>query len=350
MNIPQRIILPVILLLAPVLLTAQTNIAANRVIIKDSLSINGTWIKRINNDSTLQFADGQSLSVDGALKKYIQHTAIATAIVSNRTDSALTLEAGGRTLAMTALSGGSLSDREIVDRVFFNKHGIEITVSQPATLDSLHLVVTSSDNISTPMVFGRLNNLWAYGKPPFSLQANIVNHTPHSAINFDLRSTNSYSERGGTTYYLNQKVYTGDTMNLDLHRLRGRMSLTFTLKDTINENPAVPDKIIRKYFNNRSGKFFLSIGATALPPGEKAIYKDRVFLSDDGTTTLSIEVRTMLVYLNGDYAYDWGPTTPYRITVLKNGGIYKTLTEQDTDFDLLIDNTWDDIEIILEDN
>jgi hypothetical protein len=117
MNIPNRIILLTIFLLLPVLLIAQTNITANRVIIKDSLSINGSWIKRLHNDSTLQFADEQSLSVDGALK-YIQHTSIATAIVSNRTDSALTLDASSRTLAMTALSGGSFA--KLNNYFFFN--------------------------------------------------------------------------------------------------------------------------------------------------------------------------------------------------------------------------------------
>lgn len=349
MNIPHKIILLALLLLSPVLLIAQTNIAAKNVIIKDSMSINGNWIKRFHNDSTLQLADEKSISADGALKKYIQRTAMATSIVSNRTDSALTLEAGGRTLAMTALSGGSLSDRELVDRVFFNPHGIEITVNQPAALDSLHLVIVSSDNIRTPMVFGRYNSIWAYGKPPFSLQASIVNHIPHSAIAVDMRSSFRYEEREGTTYYLNQPVYTGDTMNLDLHQLRGRMTFTLTVKDTINQNPATPDKIIRKYINNKSVRSFLGIASTTLPPGEKTMYKDRVFLSDNGADRVSIEVMVMKVWLNGDYSYGWGEPGPYRVTILKNGQIYKTLTKQDTDFDVLTDNTWDDMEIILED-
>ncbi|WP_212006509.1 hypothetical protein [Chitinophaga sp. HK235] len=135
---------------------AQSNISANRVAVKDSLSLKGAWVNSINNDSTLKSASDKSISTDGALKKYILQALSDTGNINK------------------------LSLQSLFDIFSMQPHAMKVntrfTYMPGITGQSFDFEFISSDSIVTTLTTRPDKTGWIYvfGKPPYTIKCKSV--------------------------------------------------------------------------------------------------------------------------------------------------------------------------------
>ncbi|RAJ75545.1 hypothetical protein CLV59_109159 [Chitinophaga dinghuensis] len=320
-----RNILLWVVVILPILGVAQTTVTANRVVIKDSLALDGKWIKRINNDSTLRTAGEQSVSTDGALKKYIDKVA----------------------------SGGGMSHEELIE-AHLNPSCLEVTFEYgyKAIVDSsnkITLNIESSDGVKT--IYDVSNDfplaiLYAYGKPPFSLHTEIRNNTLDSMIGLHVDARNKMQR-----YYIyDSNSMPGDTMRLNLSDLRGTVNISVNaFLPLSNQNFFAARAIIKNL--SKDHVIDLNVGSSVgryVYPGK--VDNELHYLQDPNDFTIRCSaVRTAKYgdcYLSGLIYSD------VRLKVYKNGALVWNgiLSAFSNDYaSVSIDASWKEYEIILED-
>gem|GEM_PF-6948173 len=313
---------------------AQSNISTNRIVIKDSLSLDGKWIKRINNDSTLQTAGEQSVSTDGAIKKYIDN---ATS------------------------GGGGVSPSEIA-KMMMNPDALDVVVrfwtgQWMTPLINFNLSFLSSDGIkSTYYVSGYhpKETFPVYGKPPFSLYVAIQNVTTDSVLAINLSTTEQSSVIGYENYSNFVLIKPGNTAVITADRLRGNLLIgieswlrTYPENHLISVNERVKNHSATQSINMYKSGY----GNIILMPGQE-ISQPNLWLDQNGYKECSLQGFDFHTAINGKYITAVPITSSIRFKVYRNSVLYMTKEVhafKDDNLVFEIDPTWTDYEIILED-
>ncbi|MFB6454426.1 hypothetical protein ACE38W_04075 [Chitinophaga sp. Hz27] len=314
--------------------SGQSNITANRLLVKDSLSVNGKWIRQINNDSTLHNASNTSVSTDAALKKYIDKS---------------------------MLEGGSISPDDIA-KTLANSNVLEVAVrfwtgQRMTPLINFNLNFLSSDGIkSTYYVSGEHSYevFCVYGKPPFSLYAAVNNKTTDSVLSINISAAESIILNGNHSYENNLIFKPGDTAILTADRLRGY--LTISIESWLRTYPENHIYYINEKIKNHSAHQVLTLskynyGAVILMPGQE-VSQRTIWLDQTGYRDNTLKAGAIYAASNGQYVISNRISAPVRLKVYRNGVLYATRDFPINDMSSLyfvLDPTWEDYEIILED-
>ncbi len=322
-----KIILLWVVMLLPVLGVAQTTVTVNRVIVKDSLSLDGKWIKRINNDSTLITAGEQSVSTDAAIKRYVDKVA----------------------------AGGGMSYEERA-KALLNPNYLEvwfIYYSRPATDTSTKFTINieSSDGVKTSYGISGISPFdifYGYGKPPFTVSTAIKNTTVDSMLTLGVDGTNKFLKY----YYSENNSIPGETIKLQATGLKGIVSMILNT-NKISEgktNLKVHEKI-----TNHSAHHVLKCsryvgGNIWVLPGK--IEEHDYFWDKDLSFGMSAEANHVSINNMGDYVIGQGTSSSLRLKIYKNGQFFKeeifpALSAIQKGFSM--DTSWTDCELILED-
>ncbi|MFB6454428.1 hypothetical protein ACE38W_04085 [Chitinophaga sp. Hz27] len=326
-----------VVVLLPMLGVAQTTVTANRVIIKDSLSLHGKWINRINSDGIPQISGEQTISSDAAMKAYIDQ-----------------------------VSGGGISPTELA-KMMKNPDVLEVKVGiwdkgSVSPMLNFTLNFLSSDGIkSTCNVYGKYagDYFTVYGKPPFSLYATIPNVTADSTLSVLVYSQERATSTGTLQNYNNFVLFKpGDTAIINADRLRGYV----TIGVRVGVRPSLDNSLIyinEKITNHSSSQ---SIYVTkpnnsnpynnlALMPGQE-ISQRHLLQNRSGYGSYRITAATFFEAPGGEYLPSYPNSKAVRCKVYRNGSLQSTkdLTAyMDDSFSIPIDATWKDCEIVVED-
>ncbi|MFB6454429.1 hypothetical protein ACE38W_04090 [Chitinophaga sp. Hz27] len=319
-------ILLLILCLFTQQLWAQSNISANRIVIKDSLSLDGKWIRRINNDSTLKTVGDHSISTDAAMKKYIDKVA-----------------------------GGNASYEEQA-KALLNPNYLEVWfryASSPVNDSSVKftLNIESSDGVKTSYGITGVSPFeifYAYGKPPFSLSTEIRNNTTDTLLSLTLDGTNKFLKY----YYHESNSIPGEKMQILSTGLKGIVTLILNAtKITSGETYLKLKETVKNYSAHHVLKYINYQNGTVLAmPG--TVEKRDCFWKMGGTAGGYAEVTHLFISSMGDYVIGPSTSSPLRLRFYKNGALFKEemlSANSSLQKGILIDDSWTDCEIVLED-
>ncbi len=321
------------LMLLSSMVSAQSNTTVSRILVKDSLSINGKWISKINNDSTLESISESSISTDAALKKYIDR---ATAGVGSSAD---------------------------ITKMIRNQNALEVAVlfwtgQRMTPLVNFNLNFLSSDGIkSTYYVSGYhpYEVFSVYGKPPFSVYATINNTTSDSVLSIKITT----AEDPGVNTYINYEnimlIKPGDTALIAANRLRGYLAIG--IESWIRTYPENQLRYINEKIKNHSATHSITltkagVGDLVLMPGQEVSQRN-IWLDQLGFSDNVVRAGAFRMAVSGEYLSSPYVTSPVRCSVYRNGVLFRTKDILVDDHDFLLsfelDPTWEDYEIILED-
>ncbi len=320
----------VFLLLLSSVAFAQNNITANRLLVKDSLSLKGKWIGQINNDSTLSVVSEKSISTDAALMKYINQA---------------------------TTGGGSVSPADIA-RMVVDPNALQVEVnfggwqylSSPFNFD---LNFLSSDGIkSTYRVFGRRPSdvFTVYGKPPFSLYTYIVNETADSLFSIGISSSEqAYTMQSPYANFI--LVKPGDTAYIPADGLRSSLMINIEFRSIVSPGSQVVD-VTERIKNHSASQYMLfykdGLGSIALMPGKEISQHNLWF----GNSSCYVRGTSFHVAENGYFITSMPFNVPVRISVYRNGVLFTSkdiMPFKEVNLPFVMDATWVDYEIILED-
>jgi hypothetical protein len=337
----------------PLSATGQANITANRLIVKDSLVLNGQWISLVNNDPTLSHTGNKSLSTDAAIKAYLQQVLALRKVGStNRKDSVLSIDPSNRSLVMVPAAGGNgsgNSDEDLVGKVIANRNILQISLYNNPGIDSIRLTATSSDGIVTPILMLKDgdNYGYAYGMPPFSLQGNIPSDSLNNFLRVGVWALSTYDFEKCMSYESNQYAFRGDSVVLDAHMLRGNIALYLNYHDSTLSS--YDGYMIRDaHVVNRAKDKSLQVSDASLPQGAQVTSSTFTPEMD----YIQINVVDMKYKGNGDYSLGTPPLVNLRLRIYKNGVLFrdKTLTPASGFSDgFEVDTSWNSYEIYLDD-
>jgi hypothetical protein len=352
----------------PLFARAQSGIVVNRVQVKDSLSLNGKWIRHINADSTLQSASDRSIATDAAVKKYIdKKVAKPAAGQGDRSDSVLTVDKITRELVLTALKTGGISTNELMESVFSNRHAFRfnymgIGSSPEYANDSIYLSITSSDSIHTDFTlpYEWFDYVYAYGTPPFSLKAVLVNRTSDRHFYGELKATNPMTGQfldDGMQYHCNTMATPGDSMVFEIQKAKGSLFLNLSMADTATW--ASQDSIFNckgEIINNTTSCFLDNYGfanqLVSLPPGESAKRRN-LFFFNSNNHDIYLDAYRAIYSNSGRLHAGNAPIVPTRLSIYKNDQLLMVkefAADENNHLEMYIDNTWKTYSIILDDN
>ncbi|RAJ75546.1 hypothetical protein CLV59_109160 [Chitinophaga dinghuensis] len=328
-----KIFLLWVVVLLPLWGVAQTTVTANRVVIKDSLSLNGKWINRFNTDSAPETNSVQTISSDAVLKKYIDRVA-----------------------------GGGISTTEL-SKMMKNPDVLEVKVSlwtKARVAPSLNFTLNflSSDGIkSTCNVYGKysIDYFTVYGKPPFSLYAAIPNATSDSTLSVSVASQERPTSTGAFQNYANYVLFKpGDTAIITADQLRGNVLIYVKAGvRTSLDNSLI---YINEKITNRSSTQSIYVskpnsGTLALMPGQE-ISQRHLLQIRSGYGSYNISAATFFKAPGGEYLASYPNSKALRCKVYRNGVLKSTKdlsAFMDDNFSIPLDATWTDCEIIVED-
>ncbi|RAJ75547.1 hypothetical protein CLV59_109161 [Chitinophaga dinghuensis] len=322
----------VFLIILPSIASAQSVISGSRLLIKDSMCLNGNWVWQINNDSTLKDVSEKSISTDAALMKYIDHA---------------------------TTGGGNVSSLDIA-KMMMNPNVLEVNVSFLATewLIPFNLSFLSSDSIKSTISFSgsRPNDVFSvYGKPPFSLYAEVRNKNASSVMSLSLRiSERSVVTFGGYGNYL--LIKPGDSAFIVADKLRGKLSIE--IGAPFQTTPETHLTYVNERIKNRSATQMLhmsmdGLNAKVLMPGQELSQRS-LCLNPTGSYSYSIRAISFHTGSNGEYIAYMPNSAAVRCSVFRNGVLYATkdipaYIDGSAYLPIVIDATWEDYEVILED-
>ncbi|MFB6454427.1 hypothetical protein ACE38W_04080 [Chitinophaga sp. Hz27] len=322
----------VFLILLSSIASAQSVITGNRLLVKDSMSLNGNWVRQINNDSTLKGVSESSISTDAALMKYIAH---ATA------------------------GGGNVSALDIA-KMRMNPNMLDVNVSFLATdwLIPFELNFLSSDGIkSTFSISGsRPQDYFSvYGKPPFTLNAAFKNKTAASVMSVRLASSERYFVGyGGYANYL--LIKPGDSALIAADMLRGK--LIIEIGAPLQTTPETHLTYVNEKFKNHTASQILYVAndgynPKVLMPG-KELSQRSLWLNPTATYSYGVRALSIHTGINGEYIVVFPLTETVRCSIYRNGALFATkdipaFIDYGVQLPFTVDATWEDYEIILED-
>jgi hypothetical protein len=342
----------VILLLMGSVVHAQSNVVTNRLVVKDSLSLNGNWISQINQDSTLQFAGPNSVSTDGAIRKFIQQAVHKPAAGKGiRADSVLTIDPATRQIAMSKLAaGGSISTTELVDKTLFNRHALRVNFDN-ALPDSLSCLVTSSDGQVTSFIMqAKMSDyIYAPGIPPFTLKADVPHVYPTLRMTVGLGPYSNYIDGSKMLNGLQWSPNYGDTVHMEMTNLVWDVNFQTYLRDTTGDYGY---KNVEVNYKNNSDKLTIVMQYDRIVPGVKHSFRDFQYLPAGRTNSIDFKINKMVSSAN---SVQRGviPEVPYRIRIYKNGSLYYQEAYAPginwNSYNFVIDDSWNSYDIVLDD-
>ncbi|RBL88521.1 hypothetical protein DF182_18250 [Chitinophaga flava] len=332
---------------------AQT-VTAGRVIVKDSISLNGHWIKGLTSDSTLADAGSNTLVTAQALKAYADAKKFTikdgTGILR---DSALTINPVTRELAMAPYTPGNI--QTILQPFNDNKYGLGVFLLPGLNgggilTDTIYLDITSSDGILTqvskePGYF--ISASYAKGYAPFEVKARLANSSKIG--NYKLVAL-GWPDKDGMTavnYNVSQLAYYKDTILYNLQNMRGTVCLTGYQWPTADSLPVDPATLTKVSVINHTRNACLEIKTgyqSILLPNQTAHFRF------PRTGILVYNVNGYTLPEKGGYTLQALPDT-VKLTVLKNGSTFENVELQGDPGSRLVslDNSVTDLTIILED-
>ncbi|WP_147243469.1 hypothetical protein [Chitinophaga flava] len=319
---------------------AQSVLNVNRLIVKDSIAINGNWIRHFGNDNTMQHASDQSVSTSAAWKQYIDRATQPGK--TSRTDSMLTLipTTGALALAPVPLMP-DFDDRLLVPPLF----KLIIRPEKDSMIgffDPITFTVTSSDGIVTPLVVrgNQPDVAFAKGRPPFKISCSFINNHPGKTIQLSSTQTLKGQETFAVVYRSLdtwQQANYLDTIQFSMSNLHDYIRFRMVIKD-IDTAPTMRLKIY-----NRSNYIYYirSNPAFYLLPGESCntLYP----ISKFEKFGLSASYMISSVYgLNALYA---DGKIRYNVKLYKNGEL---ISSSPLFQSFMLDASWKDATIICE--
>ncbi|WP_212006511.1 hypothetical protein [Chitinophaga sp. HK235] len=333
---------------------AQT-VTTGRVIVKDSISLNGRWIQGITSDSTLTDAGTNILATAQALKAYADARTFSIKDSSGiLRDSSLTIDPVSRELAMAPYVAG---DVNTILRLFTNNgYGLSVFILPGLNgggilTDSIYVDITSSDGVLTQVAKAPgyfISVFYAKGYAPFKVKARLANNS--TIANYTLKAFR-LSDRDfidGTTYNVYQWAYHGDTILYHLKHIYSTVCLDGNQWPTADSLPTDPASLAKVSIINRTRKACLNVTG----------FRNQSILFPDQTThfrslrtgTLAYTVRGYTLSENNGYTLHALSNT-VKVTVLKNGITYENVELQGNPGSrrVNLDNSVTDLTIILED-
>lgn len=280
------IIITMMLLHAFIHCPAQGSINTRVLIVYDSLSLAGKWIKKINDDSLLQQAGEKSISTDGAIKKYINKK-----IVTHVEPEALAVYCK-----------------------FYTDD------ANPSLKDSIQFRITSSDGMITPVNLRYLTADWlyAYGKPPFRIESSFVNNNPGHMLQLNIYNMSEHYNQS-TIYNIRERAgYFKDTLRLSEAGWRRGVMINAVYKNA--RNPSTGDTLvpINITLENLTTTQTLEVSGNSVPPGSTITYRELMYLSRTGPTETAAAANQIVLTENGE-GFSVLDTFKVRFDIYQNG-------------------------------
>ncbi|RBL88523.1 hypothetical protein [Chitinophaga flava] len=276
---------------------AQSNISANRVAIKDSLSLKGAWINSINNDSTLKSASDKSISTDGALKKYILQ--------------ALNDTANNRFSLQSLFDIFSMKPRAM-------KVDIHCRYVPGKTAQSYDFEFISSDSIVTTLTTrpGKVGWEYVFGKPPFTIKCKSV------AVDSGwFTYLNMYKRWDNPTYpeYVLSRMYApGDSIIIEKPGVvenNIRIEISY---DKIADQPPGPFSFLNTKLINLTNDVAVGFWSDIVLPGMSERIGQRIY-SGQGIYRYSLNPGKVFKTINDTYSFELPLTTSVEFEIWTNG-------------------------------
>ncbi|WP_212006510.1 hypothetical protein [Chitinophaga sp. HK235] len=322
---------------------AQSVLNVNRLIVKDSIAINGKWIRQFGNDSTMQRASDQSVSTSAAWKQYIDHNMKVTQPgKTSRTDSMLTLLPATRELALAPVRVAPEFDSRLLLPPLFKLIMRPEEDSMVGFFDPITFNVTSSDGITTPIVVkgNQPDVAFAKGQPPFKLSCSFINNHPGQTIRLSSRvgfqEQVSFAPVYSALATWQQADYL-DTIQFTMSNLYGFIRFRMAIKD-IDTAPTMRLKIYNRsnyiYYTKSNPNLYLL-------PGESCntLYPARI------SEKFGIAASRMISSIYGFNALYTDEKIQYNVKLYKNG-VQISSTSLFESF--MLDETWKEAIIICE--
>ncbi len=320
--------------LLPLWGVAQTTVTANRVIVKDSLSLDGKWIKRINTSNMLQNAGEQTISTDAELKRYIDQ-AVAEGGTSAIEVAKMIKNPYVLNVGVTLWSKGYINPLINFSLNFLSSDGVKTTC-----------------NITGKYAFDCFS---VYGKPPFTLYGAIPNTTSDSTLSIQISTQERPTSGGSLPSYSNfVQCKPGDTAIISGDHLRGnfRMSVKAGVRTSVDNSSFYINEKIKNHTSTQSIYLTKSNdGRIALMPGQE-ISQRHLLQNKPVIRKYSLNAASFFEGIGGEYLAGYPNSQAVRCKVYRNGVLYSTKdlsAFMDDGFGFEVDPTWTDCEIILED-
>ncbi|WP_160711308.1 hypothetical protein [Chitinophaga solisilvae] len=306
-----------LLILGGVILTcrlaAQNIIAANRLLVRDSVALRGYWIRDVNNDSLLEHAGAHTISTDGALKKYIKQK--------------------------TSKTGNNEEDITVL-------HAFRRNTTNPYLTDQINLKIISADSIVTPVTLrtGSADLFTASGKAPFSITGTYINRERGTVMDLNVMFL-PMTLIGVVPYNTAQRfVYYRDTLLLNAKGYYGTMSITASWRDSAQI--AKKDTLVAMSIEivNNTPDWLVTVFANIVPPMSAVKFKQRLSLMRTGSMTETINL--FPVAGMSDHTYmNMMNNNNCQIRIFKNGT--ETGGPATSPPSLVFDTTWKEVKIIV---
>ncbi|WP_160711312.1 hypothetical protein [Chitinophaga solisilvae] len=300
-------------LLLVMVCSAQSVVTANRVTVRDSLSLRGRWITGINNEGDLRNASTHTLSTDAALKQYIDDAA-----------------------------SGKKENR------FYINYFFDQFVWGPLFRDSLQLEVISADSIVTSFTMQNRTADWlyAYGKPPYTIRGRYIGHIPGVNLSCDISNAARIPYSA-----ISRTAYVNDTLQLLYPDLRYGVDIYCMLNDSIN-NLGDADTLVKLNVEliNYTSRNAFSLFWNDVPPGKSFVYTMPVHMSRATGIEMDPYYSFRGLYVAEDgVAINMWHNRQVRIMIFKNGDsipAWEHTSGTSERLPLKLDTTWKDMLVV----
>ncbi|RAJ75549.1 hypothetical protein CLV59_109163 [Chitinophaga dinghuensis] len=326
--------------------SAQSNATVNRLLVKDSMSIGGRWIREIKSDSTMQGTSEGTISTDGAWKSYILNTvrnSPLSPVPGPPRDSALTIDPVTGKPAITKVLRKLLIKQ---DSILFRNPWLKVSMLPPGNggailEDTIYVKCTSSDGIESVVSFNGGYPDWNYAKgiPPFKVAIDLVNKYPGKIIQLEVRGgfvPNSFNV---------MNLFIGrynDTIHFEQKHLNEPIEVLISLLDSLKNYKSI-SMTVR---NRTSSMINMEVpgGVNKVLPGEDLCY-EHWYSSNLYFTVNGVSVsKTGIMIVVGRIRHQ------IRYQIYENGILTNTIQEDlHSNMPIPIKDPTAKIEIVLED-
>ncbi|MFB6454425.1 hypothetical protein ACE38W_04070 [Chitinophaga sp. Hz27] len=312
----------VFLMLLSSAVSAQSNATVNRLLVKDSMSIGGHWIKEIKSDSTMWGTHEGTISTDGAWKNHILNTARNSPlnpVPGPPRDSALTIDPVTGKLAISALKRFTIQQSAALHRNPWLKVAMNPMLSVMRDVipeDSLQFECTSSDGVKTTISFHGGYPDWNYakGNPPYTIKADWVNRYPDKFILLNANAV-FWGDNGRSPINSLFAAYK-DTIHFRQQFISNSISFDIHLMDSVPNGVIMPVTVR----NNTRDMIILSV-----PTGTNTIFPNEdISIKVWYTQPMQIRCQGVVRSANAEIFFSNVVKRAYRGRVYENGILTNT--------------------------
>ncbi len=335
----------VFLMLLSSVASAQGNATVNRLLVKDSMSIAGRWIRGIKSNSTMQGTNEGTISTDGAWKSYILNhvrNSPLRPVPGPARDSALTIDPVTGQPAITKVLRKLLIKQ---DPILFRNPWLKVSMlpgNGGAILeDTIYVKCTSSDGVQSVISFNGSYPDWNYAKgiPPFTVAIDWVNKYPGKMTKLEVRGGFSPNSINTMNQFIGRY---NDTIHFEQKHLNEPIEVLISLLDSLKNYKSI-SMTVR---NRTSSMISMEVpgGVNKVLPGEDLSYEhwysSNIYFDVDGVSVSKTGIMIVTARIRRQIRYQ----------IYENGILTNTIQEDlHSNMPVPIKDPTANVEIVLED-